>query len=163
MPSPSPIVICQQFHPCINYLINDIMLQMWVCLIHYIATRFCSSQWKKNQTSPNCPIVVLVEKIGNIIDTANSQNKQKKLTIPIGPLGPLASQDGDGGVDTPWKHRQRHQILRGPTTALAQPGRIINRLIDPCEDLYSRSDLDKKNTAIFILHCHFCGAVCFDI
>ena len=44
MPSPSPIVICQQFHPRINCLINDIMLQMWVCLIHCIATNFCSSQ-----------------------------------------------------------------------------------------------------------------------
>ena len=32
---------------------------------------------------------------------------------------------------------------------VAQPGRIINRLIDPCEDLYLRSDLDKK-TDVFL-------------
>ena len=32
---------------------------------------------------------------------------------------------------------------------VAQPGRIINRLIDPCEDLYLRSDLDKK-TEVFL-------------
>ena len=75
------------------------MLQMLVCLIHCIATRF--AQVNEKRIKPPSPIVVLVEKIGNIIDTANSQNKQKKLTIPIGPLGPLASQDGDGGVDTP--------------------------------------------------------------
>ena len=32
---------------------------------------------------------------------------------------------------------------------VAQPERIINRLIDPCEDLYLRSDLDKK-TDVFL-------------
>ena len=32
---------------------------------------------------------------------------------------------------------------------VAQPERIINRLIDPCEDLFLRSDLEKKDDRCF--------------